>query len=690
MAKQKCSLCFHVYVGLSVCICCALSVLGTPVTVTVRKPGNFSAPVKQNQGAPVKQNQGAPVKQNQGMVVRTFMDSTDGWSFCFEDKCRCKDDVADCSNNHGNLSFIPVLPPNVTSLNFSFNRVSNITDDFFNNVTRIRDVNLDYNDLAGISPVAFRRLGNLTKLSVAHNARLSYVTLEPVFAMRNLLHLDIGFCNLGLPVPDNFFHRDPPPHWQELVMRGNNLASLSGLDLFTSFKQLTRLDLSDTNMPFVAHSVVDNIDTLVFQHNGLTDFPSTCDDNGTTLFPRLTHLDLKSNQLSTVVAGNVCLPVLQFLDLSENGNGPLSTFTVPSNAFPATVFPSLKELNVETKTKLYYLVSFAAYAFNSSTLETLSVATGESPQAVFDDDMLAGCPNLHSVVLDKVAVHSANEKLGRILQPVPNLKHLSARFNRLGLKDLFCDQHYQYFWCQHGSLVSLNVAGNTFLCIPDGIFDCLTNLTDLDLSANSLDGRSSPHEATFSQATQDRLRLLDLSANPYLCDCSYRWLYLWRQRDPDLFSSSTNYSCSGFDPFRGAGDSPPVLSAQACLFEESWTYIWILIGAVNAYEMLFVALYLLRRRFRVRQMLKRALVGDRVNREQQQQGGNVRYHYDLFVSYAEEDGEWVRRYLMPELEERRGLRLCLHQRDFHPGRQIVESIEESVSVSRQVGELIIH
>jgi hypothetical protein len=58
------------------------------------------------------------------------------------------------------------------------------------------------------------------------------------------------------------------------------------------------------------------------------------------------------------------------------------------------------------------------------------------------------------------------------------------------------------------------------------------------------------------------------------------------------------------------------------------------------------------------------------------------YEYDVFVSYAEEDGDWVRNVLAPEVEGRWGVRLCLHQRDFHPGKQILDNIESCVNDSR--------
>jgi hypothetical protein len=60
------------------------------------------------------------------------------------------------------------------------------------------------------------------------------------------------------------------------------------------------------------------------------------------------------------------------------------------------------------------------------------------------------------------------------------------------------------------------------------------------------------------------------------------------------------------------------------------------------------------------------------------------YEYDVFVSYAEEDGDWVRNVLEPEVEGRWGVRLCLHYRDFHPGKQILDNIELCVNNSRRM------
>nr|KAG5689925.1 hypothetical protein BaRGS_015613 [Batillaria attramentaria] len=55
--------------------------------------------------------------------------------------------------------------------------------------------------------------------------------------------------------------------------------------------------------------------------------------------------------------------------------------------------------------------------------------------------------------------------------------------------------------------------------------------------------------------------------------------------------------------------------------------------------------------------------------------------YDAFVSYDSDDNDWVLRVLRPELEDCRGLRLCLHERDFTPGRFISDNIIEHMGES---------
>nr|KAG5690864.1 hypothetical protein BaRGS_028896 [Batillaria attramentaria] len=61
-----------------------------------------------------------------------------------------------------------------------------------------------------------------------------------------------------------------------------------------------------------------------------------------------------------------------------------------------------------------------------------------------------------------------------------------------------------------------------------------------------------------------------------------------------------------------------------------------------------------------------------------------RFQYDLFVSYAEEDVGWVRGELLPLLEDQWGLKLCVHHRDFIPGKHIIDNISYCVEESERI------
>jgi toll-like receptor 13 len=58
------------------------------------------------------------------------------------------------------------------------------------------------------------------------------------------------------------------------------------------------------------------------------------------------------------------------------------------------------------------------------------------------------------------------------------------------------------------------------------------------------------------------------------------------------------------------------------------------------------------------------------------------YTYDAFVSYNESDRDLVYDHLVPHLESGADLRLCLHHRDFAPGRTIFENIVDALENSR--------
>src|SRR6218665_500737 len=59
------------------------------------------------------------------------------------------------------------------------------------------------------------------------------------------------------------------------------------------------------------------------------------------------------------------------------------------------------------------------------------------------------------------------------------------------------------------------------------------------------------------------------------------------------------------------------------------------------------------------------------------------FNFDAFVGYSRRDSNWVVTELLPRLEQECNLRLCIHERDWLPGRDIAENIMESIDSSRK-------
>ncbi|KAM8921515.1 toll-like receptor 2 [Pelodytes ibericus] len=66
-------------------------------------------------------------------------------------------------------------------------------------------------------------------------------------------------------------------------------------------------------------------------------------------------------------------------------------------------------------------------------------------------------------------------------------------------------------------------------------------------------------------------------------------------------------------------------------------------------------------------------------------GEDKAYGYHAFISYSYSDAEWVRGVLLPRLEDSNPpYRVCIHERDFLPGRWIIDNIIENIENSHKI------
>ena len=586
---------------------------------------------------------------------------------CYKDFCMCTTNTANYSRNFGRLTFLPVLPMTVENVIFSSNKLTTIQhDDFFRNVSMIRCLDLQDNGLKSISKGAFSVFTRLRKLLLDHN-RLNYPALSPVFVAKGLFSLHVSVNDLG-HIPSGYFARTSLPSLARLDISRNFLPHLN-LSELKPLTGLTSLTASECRISHVTTAPLPQLAYLNLGFNNLYDLPESCGSYGFSLLPGLKELRFEYNRVNDLL-NQICFPNLAILRLNSNYIG-----TVKQDMFSGTPFPSLLHLSLETMV----IKKIEAFAFRNPTLQSLSLMSCSMQlSAVAHNDSFSGIPNLSFLQMrGNNASDSSEHTFNQLFGSLASLKKLY-----LGNCGIYSVSRAMF--ANTTGLTHLYLYNNKPSAIPDGVFDSMKNLTDLILSQNQIQVVS---EETFSPATRSRLRHLDLSGNPFVCDCDLLWFRGWFVSFPSVFSKAyLSYSCANIP------DTPLknfLRAEQACLLSrETSTAI---IGSVFSVLIILTTVSVIyQHRWHIRLMLASGCRYIRLRLAFRGHGEIMRrrlheenFTYDVFVSSAEEDEAWVLEELLPTLEGRLGLRVCFHKRDFVPGKNILNNIVDSVKGSKK-------
>lgn len=222
------------------------------------------------------------------------------------------------------------------------------------------------------------------------------------------------------------------------------------------------------------------------------------------------------------------------------------------------------------------------------------------------------------------------------------------------------------------ALQELNVASNSLAHLPGcGSFSSLSILT---IDYNSISNPS----ADFFQSCQ-KIRSLKAGNNPFQCTCELRdFIQSLGQVSSDVVESwPDSYECEYPESYKGTLLKDFRVSELSC----NTALLIVTIGVTGlalALTMTGLCVYFdlpwyLRMLCQWTQTRRRAR---NVPLEELQR--TLQFH--AFISYSGHDSAWVKNELLPNVEKE-GIKICLHERNFVPGKSIMENIINCIEKS---------
>ncbi|KAF1532374.1 Toll-like receptor 1, partial [Eudyptes sclateri] len=252
------------------------------------------------------------------------------------------------------------------------------------------------------------------------------------------------------------------------------------------------------------------------------------------------------------------------------------------------------------------------------------------------------------------------------------------------------------FECLPVNIKKLNLQNNQITSITKGMVE-LKSLEELNLASNrlaDLPGCSGFMSLEFLNVEMNliltpsadffqsclRVKKLQARCNPFKCSCELQdFIRLERQSGVELIDWPTEYVCEYPEDLRGTQLKDFHLTELACnttLLLVTALLLTLVLVAVVAFLCIYLdVLWYVQMTWQWTQTKRRAW-----HNHPEEQETVLQFH--AFISYSERDSLWVKNELIPNLEKGEGcVQLCQHERNFIPGKSIVENIINCIEKS---------
>ncbi|XP_026794334.2 toll-like receptor 22 [Pangasianodon hypophthalmus] len=555
--------------------------------------------------------------------------------------------------------------PGLRVLRLQRNGISNLTADMLGPCSNLTEMDFGDNEISHISAPIFKEL---TQLRVLH------LQINKLTAVNN------SFLNL--------------PMLEFIDLSRNRINKLTCSD-FANLTQLNTLYLYSnkiSTIPSCAFKDLNNLEILRLGSNKLLKIGTVFEN----ALPSLKVLQVTFNKLSTLSKESFKgLSNLRTLDLGDNQISEIEAKTFSG-------MPELTDLLLSSNRITCKTIRDPEVFSGISKLKTLELY---SNVISYINDTLQRPPFIHLSSLKILSIHSQRRGFGKmpsnLLQGLTSLQMFYAGSMNLNYlhPDMFKSTPKLWF---------LDLSKNAFAddaSITTDVFHPIPWLTKLIISRAQIHSLNFLLHANLSRlsvlkASENlldiinqtlirslpHLKYLDLKKNTFTCDCNNAFFIDWAlQSNYTQVIYLNGYTCSY--PLSLRGKSILEINTEWCNVDVDFV-LFVCSSVVVTLTLLVSFIYhFLRWQVLYAYYLFAAFLYDSKRKQMHQQH---RFNYDAFISYNAQDEPWVVNELLPNLEGEQGWRLCLHHRDFEPGRAIIDNIMDGIYSSRKTICLITH
>ncbi|XP_027528779.1 toll-like receptor 2 type-2, partial [Neopelma chrysocephalum] len=619
---------------------------------------------------------------------------------------------------------------NLRALLLQSNRISSIDEDSFQSLAKLELLDLSNNSLAHLSPVWFGHLFSLQHLHLQGNFYRDLGESSPFSSLRNLSSLRLGNPRFSVIRQGNF---EGIELLNELWIDGGNLSQYEQGSL-KLIKKINHMVINLKNINIFSEIVRDLLHSVTWLEVRRIAFSTSAEMQLLRVmsssfakkisFKETLLTDATVPEIVSILEDMPKLVEVELIDCRLLGTGQWE-MQIQANQSQTLRVLTIQKLSIEefflftdlqTVQDLLFLFTrvtvrntkvFLVPCRISQHLQSLEYldlsANLLGDQSLEHSACQGGWPSLQTLNLSQNSLGDL-EMTGRSLSHLRNLIVLDISQNNFGeipdkckwpknLKYLNLSStqipkvtacipselevldvsanNLKEFGLQLPFLKELYLAKNQLKTLPGAA--PIPNLVLMSVRRNKLNSFSKEEFESFK-----RMELLDAGDNNFICSCEFlSFIHHQAGISQVLVGWPDRYVCDSPLAVRGAQVGAVHLSLMECHRSLVVSlicilvFLVILIFVVVGYK--YHAVWYLRMTWawlQAKRKPKRAPPKD--------------ICYDAFVSYSENDSNWVENTMVRELEQAcPPFRLCLHKRDFVPGKWIVDNIIDSIEKSHK-------